>query len=312
MKNGIKTDIIHRSKHNPVIDFEDIPFGCINLYNAGCIKKNGKYLLLLTIEHLDGITELFLAEGSDGYSFKVAKEPFIIPAKDDPLFKYKTMGVLDARITCLDNTCYIVYLSESKHGILLNLARTADFISVEKLGIISQPDTKAGALFPRKISGKYARLDRPNTGGSIWISYSADLLSWGESEVVLSPRDGYWDSNHIGCAAPPIEIPQGWLVFYYGVKKTSGGTLTRIGTVILNKDNPAGPLVGRSNIPVLSPRELYERVGDISNIVFSCGAILEDDSSIKFYYGTSNNCLYVGATTLAEIIDTCLQSTKDF
>jgi predicted GH43/DUF377 family glycosyl hydrolase len=312
MQKSIKTDIIHRSEHNPVIDFADIPFGCINLYNAGCIKKNGKYILLLTIEHLDGTTELFLAEGSDGYSFKVAKEPFIVPRKDDPLYKYKTMGVLDARITFLEDDYYIIYLSESKHGILLNLAKTKDFISVEKLGIISQPDTKAGALFPRKINGKYIRLDRPNTGGSIWVSYSHDLRFWGESEVVLSPRDGYWDSNHIGCAAPPIEIPQGWLVFYYGVKMTSGGTLTRIGTAILNKDNPAASIVGRSNIPVLSPRELYERVGDISNIVFSCGAVLEEDASIKLYYGTSNNCLYVGTTTLDEIIDTCLQSKKDF
>jgi predicted GH43/DUF377 family glycosyl hydrolase len=312
LSGGIKRDIIHRSEKNPVIDFADIPFSCINLYNAGCVKKDGTYILLLTIEHLDGTTDLYLARSADGYEFTVAGYPFIVPRKDDPLYEYKTAGVLDARITLLEGAYYIVYLAESRHGTLLNLARTTDFTSVEKLGIISQPDTKAGALFPVKIGGRYARLDRPNMGGSIWISYSTDLLSWGESEVVLSPRDGYWDSNHIGCAAPPIETPRGWLVFYYGVKMTSGGTLTRIGTVILDRENPAAPIVGRSNIPVLSPRELYERVGDISNIVFSCGAVFEKDSSIKLYYGTSNNCLYVGTTTLEEIIETCMQSTKDF
>ena len=312
MKKRIGRDVIHRSERNPVVNIEDLPFRCINLYNAGCIKVDDKYILLITIELLDGKTSIFYAESSDGYEFKIAKDAFLSPARQEPLKEYEEMGLVDARITYLDNCYYIIYLAVSRHGILLNLAKTKDFNSVEKLGIISQPDTKAGALFPKKLKGKYARLERPNTGGSIWISYSEDLISWGESEVVLSPRDGYWDSHHIGCATPPLEIEQGWLVFYYGVKRTSGGTLTRIGTVILDKQDPAKPIVGRSNIPVISPRELYERIGDISNLVFSCGAILEEDNTIKFYYGTSNNCLYLGTTTLAEIIETCIQSKKEF
>ncbi len=261
---------------------------------------------------LDGCTSIYYAESKDGLYFDVSDKPFLSPEKDGPLKEYEEIGVLDARITFLDKSYYLVYLAESRHGILLSLAKTEDFKSVEKLGIISQPDTKAGALFPKKINGKYARLGRPNAGGSIWISYSEDLLTWGESEVVLTPRKGYWDSNHIGCAAPPIEMEQGWLVFYYGVKRTSGGTLSRIGTVILDKENPASNIVGRSNIPVLSPREPYECIGDISNMVFSCGAILEENNSIKLYYGTSDNCICLGYTTLDEIIETCMQSKRDF
>ena len=155
-------------------------------------------------------------------------------------------------------------------------------------------------------------MERPNTGGSIWISYSNDLITWGESEVVLSPRPGYWDEHHIGCSTVPLEINEGWLVFYYGVKKTSAGFLTRLGTAILNKENPASKIIGRSNEPVLSPREPYERIGDIHNLVFSCGAIYEENSTIKLYYGASDNCLCLGTTTLREIIDTCFESEKEY
>ena len=312
MPKKIKRDVIHRWEGNPFIDIEDIPFRCGNMYNAGCLKKNGKYILLITIELLDGCTSVYYAESEDGLYFNVSEHPFLSSAKEGPLKEYEEIGVLDARITFLDKFYYIIYLAASRHGVLLSLAKTEDFKSVEKLGIISQPDTKAGALFSKKINGKYARLERPNTGGSIWISYSKDLLSWGESEVVLSPRDGYWDSGHIGCAAPPIEIEPGGLVFYYGVKKTSGGTLTRIGTVILDKENPASKIVGRSNIPVLSPREPYERIGDVNNLIFSCGAILEENNSIKLYYGAPYNCLCLGTTSLEEIIETCMESERKF
>jgi predicted GH43/DUF377 family glycosyl hydrolase len=308
----IKKDVIRRWEGNPVIDIEDVRFRCINMYSAGCIKKDGKYILLVTIEMLDGCTSIYYAESEDGYYFDVSDKPLLSPAKKGPHKEYQEMGVLDARITPMDGTFYLIYLSQSRHGILLNLAKTDDFQNIEKIGIISQPDTKAGALFPKKIRDKYARLERPGYGGSIWISYSDDLIHWGESEVVLSPRGGFWDSHRIGCAAPPIEIEEGWLVFYYGVKMTSGGPLTRIGVAIINKDNPASPIVNRSNIPVLSPRETNERIGDIGNLVFSCGAILEKDNSIKLYYGVANNCIFLGTTTLDEITETCLQSKREF
>ncbi|MCK4422513.1 MAG: glycosidase, partial [Candidatus Omnitrophica bacterium] len=130
-------------------------------------------------------------------------------------------------------------------------------------------------------------------------------------EVLLTPRDGFWDSNHIGCAAPPIETKKGWLVFYYGVKNTSAGPLTRIGAVILDKQDPL-LVVGRSNIPILSPKEPYERIGDINNLVFSCGAILEKDENIKLYYGASDNCLCLGTVPLNEIIEACMQTKSEF
>jgi predicted GH43/DUF377 family glycosyl hydrolase len=186
-----------------------------------------------------------------------------------------------------------------------------DFKKVERLGIISEPETKAGALFPAKFKGRYARLERPRQSGSIWISYSKDLLTWGEMEVVLGPRRGFWDTDRIGCAVPPILIDEGWLLIYYSVKKTSAGPITRIGAAVLDKKNPS-KMVSRSNIPILSPREDYERIGDINNLVFSTGAILEDDGELKIYYGVADNCVCLGTTKLSEIISFCDESIKEY
>lgn len=281
------------------------------MYNAGCIKIDGEYILLITIEKLDGRPAIYLARSEDGLYFDIERKPFITSSKDKNFEEYEEMGVLDARITPIDGEYYIVYMAISRHGIVLSIGRTKDFKTFERMGIISQPDNKAGALFPRKINGKFAMLERPNAGDSIWIAYSNDLLTWGEREAVLSPRGGFWDQGRIGCAGPPIETEAGWLLFYYGVKKTSAGTLTRIGAAILDKDDPT-KIINRSNIPILSPRELYERIGDLNNVIFSTGAILEESGEIKLYYGAADNCICLGTTTLSEIIDFCRNGLEEF
>lgn len=311
-KKKVMHDIINRWEGNPILDIDDVSFRCSNIYSAGCIKADNKYIYLITFESLNGCTHIYYGESKDGVHIEVHDRPIISPDKTGPLAEFEKDGVLDARITPMEGKYYIIYMGKSKHGFILCLAETEDFKSIHKKGIISEPDTKAGVLFPKKINGKYARLERPNTGGSIWISYSTDLLFWGESEVVLSPRNGYWDSHHIGCSTVPLETEEGWLIFYYGVKKTSAGFLTRIGSAILDIKNPAARIAARSNEPLLSPREYYERIGDINNLIFSCGAISEDDNTIKLYYGASDNCLCLGTTALKNIIDTCVESEKEY
>ncbi len=311
MPRKFRQDVIHRWKENPVITAEDLPFKCHDMYNAGCIKIDGEYILLITIEKLDGRPAIYIARSEDGLYFKIEKEPFITSSKDENFNEYEEMGVLDARITPLNNEYYIVYLAMGRHGIVLGLGKTKDFKEFERMEIISQPDTKAGALFSRKINGRFAMLERPSSGGSIWIAYSHDLLTWGEREVVLTPRGGFWDQGRIGCAAPPMEIESGWLLFYYGVKDTSAGTITKLGAAILDKEDPA-KIINRSNIPILSPRKLYERIGDLNNVVFSTGAILEDNGEIKLYYGAADNCICLGTTTLFEIIDFCKNNLEEF
>ena len=311
MQRGRGLDIIRRSKGNPIITIEDLSFRCADICNAGAIKTDGEYVLLISIQQLEGSVSVYPARSRDGYTFDIDAKPLISPNAQGELAPYEEMGVLDARITPLDDTFYILYDALGRHGYCLGLARTDDFRTVERLGIISQPDTKAGALFPRKLNGRYARLERPWNGGSIWVTYSDDLEYWGWSEVVMTPRGGFWDASRIGTSAPPIAIDEGWLLIYYGIKDTSVGPLFHLGAAILDPENPANVL-GRTNVPILSPRERYERVGDVPNLVFSCGAILERDNELKLYYGAANSCICVGTTDVETILEACTKSDKEY
>ncbi len=304
-------DIVRRCKGNPIITPDDLSFRCSDICTAGAVKHDGEYILLVTIQSLEGYSSIYVARSIDGYTFDVADKPLLAPEREGPMAEFQGHGVLDARVTFLDGEYYLAHDVIGRHGYCLALTKTKDFESTEFLGVISQPDTKAGALFPKKINGRYARLERPWNGGSIWVTYSDDLTYWGWTECVMTPRGGFWDPSRIGTASPPMEIDQGWLIVYYGVKETSAGPLFRLGAAILDKENPA-KVVGRTNVPILSPRENYERIGDVPNMVFSCGAILEPKGELKLYYGASNSCVCIGTTDVDTIVEACLQSEKEF
>ncbi len=304
-------DIVKRWAENPLIAIEDLPFQCSDIWNAGVVRFGGEYLLLITVERLQGLTEIHLARGRDGRHFTVEPTPFMTATLAGPLRRYQDLGVRDPRVTALDGTYYITYIADSEIGMRVGLARTDDFAHIEWMALSSEPDTKSGALFPEKINGRYALLERPNPGMSIWISYSDDLVYWGSSQAVMTPRDGYWDAHRVGTAVPPIRVDAGWLLIYYGEKHTSSGPLMRLGAAILDADDPAR-VIARSNIPILTPRENYERIGDVPNMVFSCGAILEDDGEMKIYYGGSDSCICLATVKLRDIITICAQSDREF
>ncbi len=305
-------DIIHRWEGNPMISVEDIPFPCNSVFNAGAVVHDGQYVLLLRVEDMRGRSVLALARSTNGFHFTVDPQPAMEPSEEEPFRTYERRGIEDPRITPLEGVYYIMYTAYSKYGACLALARTADFKSYERLGIISEPENKDGCLFPRKINGRYARLDRPLAGGigNIWISYSDDLKMWGDSRVVMTTMPGRWDADRIGASVPPIETPQGWLEIYHGVKNTSGGPLYRLGVVLLDLDEPS-KVIGRGAVPILSPREYYERIGDIGNVVFSCGAIQNGfTGSLKVYYGAGDTCICVGTTTMEELLSACEQDCE--
>ncbi len=298
-------DVVHRWEGNPLITIADLDFKCNDIRNAGAVDFEGETLLAVDIEDLSGMQSVHLARQRKNARFEVEKEPFMSASVDVPYAQHESWGIMDPRITFLEGTYYITYVANSDHGYRLGLAKTKDFKSVERVGFTSEPDTKGGALFPSRIKGRYGRLERPHEGQSIWISYSDDLIFWGNSEEVLMPRSGFWDMSRVGTGPPPIEIDEGWLLIYYGVKDTSSGPLYRLGAAILEKDNPTN-VVGRSNIPILAPREDYERLGDTPNIVYSTGAFVEENGSIFLYYGAADSCICVGTTTVEEIKTSCL------
>jgi beta-1,4-mannooligosaccharide/beta-1,4-mannosyl-N-acetylglucosamine phosphorylase len=302
-------DIIHRYEGNPLIAITGLPFRVSNIWNAGAARVGDQYLLLVTVETLRGVLCIYRATSRDGRHFAVDSEPFLTGEESGPLACYERFGIRDPRITHVDGTYYVTYVADSEQGQRIGLAKTSDFQQIEKLGLVTQPDTKNGALFPRKIGGRYAMLERPAAGVSIWISYSDDLTYWGSATVVMTPRGGFWDPTRIGAASPPIEMDTGWLLIYYGEKQTSAGPLVRLGAAILDREDPSRVLA-RSNIPILSPREHYERIGDVNNVIFSCGALLEDGNRLALYYGASNSCICLGTGTLDDIVRVCYESEE--
>jgi predicted GH43/DUF377 family glycosyl hydrolase len=279
------------------------------VFNGTPFKLNGEYIMLVRVEGQQGYSFFALGRSGDGFHFTVDSLPCMTPTDEDPWKIWEENGIEDPRITLIDDKVYIVYTATGRYGHRIALATTRDFQEYERFALASGPGNKDGVLFPEKINGLYAMLDRPIGGGvgSIWISYSPDLIHWGRSELVLSPRRGFWDSWRIGASAPPIRTSRGWLEIYHGVKWTSGGPIYRIGTVMLDLEDPS-KVVGQCLAPVLSPREDYERIGDINNVVFACGAIVEPDDEVKVYYGAADTAICVATCELSELIDSCVHS----
>lgn len=303
-------DLLHRWARNPLLTLDDMPYQCNTIFNGAVVRLDGEYVLLLRVEGQQGFSFFCLARSRDGLHFSVDEQPWMLPADEGPFKVWEENGIEDPRVTVIDGHYYILYTAVSGYGHRIALARTDDFKTFERRALISRPGNKDGVLFPEKINGLYARLDRPigNSIGSIWISYSPDLTHWGRSELVMSPRPRFWDAYRIGASVPPIKTEQGWLEIYHGVKMTSAGPVYRAGTVMLDLKNPA-KVVGRCLSPILSPREDYERIGDVGNVVFACSAIVECDGEVKLYYGAADTSICVATCYINELIESSLEQT---
>ncbi|MBA7581580.1 Beta-1,4-mannooligosaccharide phosphorylase [subsurface metagenome] len=309
MSRPMGRDFLHRWEGNPIITLEDIPYRCNTVFNGTPVKAGGEYLLLLRVEGQQGYSFFSLARSQDGFHFTVDPEPVMLPAKEGPFARYETRGIEDPRLTEIDGRYYILFTAFSKWGPRIELAETTDFVHYERIALVSEPGNKDGVLFPEKINGRYARLDRPigNGIGSIWVSFSDDLIHWGDHQLVMTPHSGYWDSHRIGASAPPIKTEAGWLEIYHGIKTTRSGPIYKIGSVLFDLENPSR-VIARCDEPILSPRETYERIGDVNNVVFACGAIVEANDDIKIYYGAADTCICVATGKLSHLVERTLES----
>ena len=231
MRRRIQRDVFHRWEGNPCLGVADIPYRCNTVFNGSAVKLGDEYLLLLRIEGQQGRSFFGLARSRDGYRFEVEERPVLFPAREGIFAKYEELGIEDPRATLIEGSYYVMYTAYSGNGTRIAIARTDDFHDFERIALSSGPGNKDGVLFPERIGGQYVRLDRPIglDMGSIWVSFSNDMHSWGRSKVLLSPRSGYWDSFRVGASVPPIRTEQGWLEIYHGTKMTSAGPIYRAG-----------------------------------------------------------------------------------
>jgi predicted GH43/DUF377 family glycosyl hydrolase len=292
---------------NPILTKESVPFHVNSIFNAGAVKFDNKYLLLCRTEMPNGRSTLTLAESTNGVDFKVADKPCLTPEDHKECFEYVEWGIEDSRITKIDDKYYLTYTGYSKHEPLVILAETTDFKKFTIHGPICEPSNKDCSLFPEKIGGYYWKVDRPSAHNrrDIWLSKSPDLQFWCPYKVVMEPVPGTWESNKIGSSSNPIKTEEGWLMLYHGVKELAFSAIYRIGVVLLDYEKP-WITRGRTKIPIIVPDHVFERVGDVGNVVFSNGWIPEPDGEIKIYYSGGDMNICLATTSKDYLLSLCL------
>jgi len=304
--------VVKRYQNNPVLTKKDIPYPVATVHNAGVVKYREEYIMLFRSHLHNGRSVIGKAVAKDGYHFEVDLKPFIEPAKKGIFAEYEEFGVEDLRVNPLENTFYLTYSAYSRYGVRIMLARTDDFKSVERIALISQADMRNVVLFPEKIDGKYVRLDRPHSQilpWSIWISYSDDLIHWGNSRVVIEPLSYHWDESKVGPGAPPIKTEEGWLHIFHGVYTTMAGAVYRLGAALHDLHDPSR-LIGVSDNWILQPEDPWEISGYVPNVVFTGGAIAEDDGTLKIYWGAADTVMCVGTANIKELTGLCINSPR--
>jgi len=308
----LKNNVVNRYEKNPILTRHDIPYPVSTVHNAGVVKHNGRYVMLFRSHLLNGRCVIGLAESEDGYSFTVSPEPFLVPAKQGVFAEYEEYGVEDLRICAMDDEYLLTYSAYSRHGVRIALARTTDFIRVERIALISQADMRNVVIFPQKFDGRYARLDRPHSEISPWsiyISYSPDLIHWGDSRVVMKPVTYHWDELKIGPGATPLRTDKGWLHIYHGVYRTMAGAVYRLGAALHDLDDPSR-VIGISDDWILEPEDPWERTGYVPNVVFTCGAVPEEDGTVKIYWGGADTVMCAGSAQIRDLVEICLINSR--
>jgi beta-1,4-mannooligosaccharide/beta-1,4-mannosyl-N-acetylglucosamine phosphorylase len=321
-----RVSVLTRSERNPIITRSDIPdippqiADATSVFNPGAAKLGGRYLLMLRVQTRSRETFLLIAESEDGESFDIRHE--VIGLAGIEQIMGTAFHVYDPRITEIEGTFHIMVAIDTEFGCRLGVATTTDFESFEFRGLAAKNDIRNGVLFPEKRIGRYLRLDRPNkvrladgptTGDAIYLSESEDLLDWYPVARVMTGRAHYWDEL-IGSGPPPIKTRDGWLHVYHGVATHfRGANIYQAGAVLLDLADPS-QVVARTRGNILEPREPYELVGQVPNVVFPSGMIVDEydeegyarpGSRVLLYYGAADTCVGLATTTVGELIAAC-------
>ena len=242
-------------------------------------------------------SHLRLARSDDGVHFTPDDAPTItgVGALED-------YGVEDCRVTEIDGEYVLTYTASSDKGYGVALARTRDWRTFERAGVIMPPDNKDAAVFPGKIRGEYWCLHRPEskyTGPAMWLARSRDLVSWGGNAFLAGSRKGTWDAKRLGAGAAPIRTERGWLEIYHGVCEEKGYSL---GGLLLDLEDPTR-VIARSAEPFMEPTMDYEKRGFVNSVVFTNGHVVDGDR-ITVYYGASDSVICGAHLSIEEILST--------
>jgi len=315
-----------RSPENPILTREDIPdvapeiVDATSVFNPGAVLHEGRYLLMLRVQTRGRETFFMTAESDDGTHFAVS--PSIVPIRGIDRFDGTIYHSYDPRITRLGDAFYIMFAMDTDLGCRLGLARSTDLRTFEFVEMNGDSDIRNGVLFPEKINGSYVRLDRPNrarfesgvaSGDGIALSRSDDLINWRPVAQVMRGRPHYWDEL-IGPGPPPVKTREGWLLVYHGIAThLACACIYQAGVALLALDEPS-KVLARSRNNILEPREPYEMMGQVPNVVFPSGMIVErydeqgfadPDSRALVYYGAADTSVGLATATVGELLAAC-------
>ncbi len=308
MDNENLQEYFKRYEGNPILTPENWPCQVGAVFNPGAIKFNDRTLLLVRVEDKQGYSHLTIAKSKDGKTnWEIDPRPALTAELE---FGESIFGLEDPRIVWLEDrqeyiiACVSFFDKVAGEPPGISLMATTDFLNFQRLGRKLMPFNKNASLFPKTFNGYYALVNRPLVEGraDIWVSFSRDLDFWGKDRVLIPTRDRAWDSNRVGLGPPPIETPDGWLIIYHGARDTASGTIYRVGLALLDLETLK--IVGRSSDWVLGPKESYERVGDVDDIVFPCGAVIDEKTNeLLVYYGAADSVVALAVANLDDILD---------
>ena len=301
--------------------------GANAVLNSGAIALNGKYYLVARIEGNDRKSFFGVAEsdsGIDGFRFL-----------DYPILLEDTCpeetNVYDMRLTQHeDGWIYGVFCSESKDTSVPELSaavaaagivRTKDLKNWERLPnlvTLRSPQQRNVVLHPEFVDGKYAFYTRPmdsfidtGSGGGIGFGLCGDITHAVIDEERILSRRRYHQITEAknGECTVPIRTERGWIHIAHGVRNTAAGLRYVIYCYATSLEDPAKVIAEPSGL-LLGPRG-QERVGDVSNVVFSNGAIVREDGVVLLYYASSDTRVHVASTTLDRLVDYVFNTPED-
>lgn len=295
--------------------------------NSGAILLNGKYYLVARIEGNDRKSFFGVAESENGVDgFRFWDYPVELPDTCP-----EETNVYDMRLTQHeDGYIYGVFCSESKDMSTNDLSaavaaagivRTKDLKTWERLPnlvTLHSPQQRNVVLHPEFVDGKYAFYTRPmddfietGSGGGIGFGLCEDITHAVIDEEKMTSLRRYHTITEAknGAGATPIKTEKGWIHIAHGVRNTAAGLRYVIYAFATELHDPSKVIAEPSGL-LIAPRDA-ERVGDVSNVVFTNGAIVNEQNEVFIYYASSDTRLHVATTTIERLTECVFETPQD-
>lgn len=304
-----------RSVKNPILTARwNCEWERLGVYNPGTIAESDVTKIIYRAQDNEGTSRFGLASiRGDGELIERSQEPIYGPREhfEDKAFANGFSGCEDPRLTIFGDHIYMLYTAyrgDSPPRVALTSIAVRDFSqrnwqNWNKPILISPPGVadKDACFFPEKIRGKYVTIHRIEP--DIVFDFRNELdfdghALWLQVHGEIPPRKNSWEGVKIGANSPPIKTESGWILLYHGV-----GTHDhhyRLGALLLDLEKPT-KIIGRTIDPILQPEDVYEKYGQVRNVVFPCGVSLQK-GVMQVFYGAADTYTCMASVELEVLV----------